>query len=412
MKKFMKFASIGLIVALLLGCLSGCSQSQTNDETAQNETADSENTGNTANSENNNSSSDGEKTLIIGGIGPLTGNNANYGNSVRNGAQIAVDEINAAGGVNGFQFVLDFQDSQGDPDAAVAAYGKLMDNGMEVSLGGTLSGETQSIVAASQQDGILVLTPTASSEASISGGDNAFRVCFNDPGQGTASATYIADNNLATKVAVFYASDNDYSVGLYETFKEEAANRGIEIVEEQTFTTSTSTDFSTQINAIKASGADLVFLPIYAAEAATFLTQANGKLDGMTFFGCDGLDGILTKVSDTSYVEGVLMLTPFAANDPAENVQSFVSQYEEQHNTTPDQFAADGYDAIYAIKAALEQTGITEVDDTFNEKMIAAMTEITVDGVTGSMTWTSDGEANKQAKVMIIRDGVAEIYEG
>lgn len=390
MKKFSKFASFVMAAALVL-CMVGCG----------NTNAPAANDGDT------------DTVLYLGGIGPLTGDYANYGTSNRNGAQIAVDEINAAGGVNGFTFTLDFQDSQGDPDSAVSAYGKLMDNGMDVSLGGTFSGETQSIVAAAKEDSILVLTATASSKACIEGNDCAFRVCFNDPQQGTASADYIADNALATKVAVFYASDVDYSVGLYETFKAECEVKGIEIVEVQTFTDSTNTDFSTQINAIQSSGAELVFMPIYAAEAANFMTQANGKLDSCVFFGCDGLDGILTKVSDPAQVEGLMMLTPFAADSTAENVQAFVAAYQTAYNATPDQFAADGYDAIYAIKAALEKTGVTPEtkDDTFDAQMVAAMTAITVDGVTGTMTWTADGETSKAAEAMVIRDGVAVVYE-
>ena len=356
-----------------------------------------------------------DTVLMLGGIGPLTGDYANYGTSVRNGAQIAVDEINAAGGVNGFTFTLDFQDSQADPDSAVNAYGKLMDSGMDVSLGGVFSGETASIVAAAREDGILVLTPSGSALAAIEGNDCAFRVCFNDPQQGSASADYIADNAMATKVAVFYQSDIDYSVGLYQTFESQAAARELEIVEVQTFTESTNTDFSTQIAAIKDSGAELVFLPIYAAEASTFLTQASGKLEGIPYFGCDGLDGILTKVSDTALVEGVMMLTPFAADSSAANVQSFVAAYKAAYNdATPDQFAADGYDAVYAIKAAVEHVGVTPEtrDDTFDSQMVAAMTAITVEGVTGTMTWTADGETSKPAQAMVFRDGVAVAYEG
>lgn len=392
MKKFSKFASLFVAVALVLS-MAACGNTTTPPATDGGNGADT--------------------VLYVGGIGPLTGDYANYGTSNRNGAQIAVDEINAAGGVNGFTFTLDFQDSQGDPDSAVSAYGKLMDNGMDVSLGGTFSGETQSIVAAAKEDGILVLTPTASSKACIEGNDAAFRVCFNDPQQGTASADYVADNALATKVAVFYASDVDYSVGLYDTFKAECAVKGVEIVEVQTFTDSTNTDFSTQINAIQASGAELVFMPIYAAEAANFMTQANGKLDGCVFFGCDGLDGILTKVSDPAQVEGLMMLTPFAADSTDEKVQAFVAAYQAAYNATPDQFAADGYDAIYAIKAAVEKTGVTPEtkDDTFNAQMVAAMTGITVNGVTGTMTWTADGETSKAAQAMVIRDGVAVVYE-
>ena len=321
-----------------------------------------------------------------------------------------MDEINEAGGVNGYTFVLDTQDSQGDPDSAVSAYGKLMDSGMNVSLGCVLSGEAQSVITAALEDGILIVTPTSSAKACIEGNPNAFRVCFNDPAQGTASADYIADNNLGTKIAVFYQSDIDYSAGLYETFAAEAAVKGLEIVEEQTFTAGSNTDFSTQINAIRDSGCELVFLPIYAAEAATFLTQAAGKLDGITFFGCDGMDGIQTKVSDTSLIEGLMMLTPFAADAEDAATQSFVEKYVPVHGTEPDQFAADGYDAVYIVKAAMEQCGKTPADADFNEAMVAAMYEITVDGLTGTMTWDENNEPNKPAKAMVFHDGVAELF--
>lgn len=391
MKKSVKLASLLMAFALLFTCLAGC--------------------GNKANEWNVDSES-GLTELLIGGIGPLSGDYANYGLSVKNGAAVAVEEINKAGGVNGFKFVLDFQDSQGDPDSAVSAYGKLMDKGMKVSLGTVLSGECASVVAAAKNDDILILTPSASAKDAIANNDKAFRVCFNDPAQGTVSADYIADNNLAKKVAVFYASDLDYSVGLFETFEKEAKTKGLEIVTSQTFTASTNTDFSTQINAIKSSGAEIVFLPIYAAEAATFLTQANGKLDNVTYFGCDGLDGILTKVSNASLVEGVMMLTPFSADGTAENVQSFVKAYKEANNNdTPDQFAADGYDAVYAIAEALRKADVkAENREDYSSKLVAAMTEVTVKGVTGEMTWTADGEPVKGATVVVIKDGAAVPY--
>ena len=393
MKKFTKFLGIVLVIAMLVMCMAGCG--------SDSDTADK------------GSSSGDPATLMIGGVGPLTGDNANYGTSTSNGAQLAVDEINAAGGVNGMTLKLDYQDSQSDPDSAVNAYGKLIDNGMNVSLGGVLSGETTSIVAAANQDDMMILTPTASADKVLEGNDKAFRICFTDSSQGVASADYIAENNMATKVAVFYQSDIDYSVGLYQAFEEECAAKGIEIVEVQTFTSDTDTDFSTQINALAASDVDLIFIPIYAAEASTFLTQASGKLDGTIFFGCDGLDGILTKVSDPAYAENVMMLTPFAADAEEENVQSFVAAYEEAYGAAPDQFAAAGYDAIYAIKAAVEHAGITEsTDPDLTSKLVAAMTEIEVPGVTGTMTWGEDGETSKEARAMIIHDGVAVLYTG
>ena len=398
MKKLTKLLSLVLCLAMLFSLAACASKDDTTTDTSS-DTSDTTDT-----------TSDGEKTVRLGLIGPMTGDNANYGTSTRDGAQIAVDEINEAGGVNGYTFVLDTQDSQGDPDSAVSAYGKLMDSGMNVSLGCVLSGEAQSVITAAVEDGILIVTPTSSAVACIEGNPNAFRVCFNDAAQGTASADYIADNNLGTKIAVFYQSDIDYSAGLYETFQAEAANRGLEIVEEQTFTAGSNTDFSTQINAIRDSGCELVFLPIYAAEAATFLTQAAGKLDGVTYFGCDGLDGIQTKISDTSLIEGLMMLTPFAADAEDAATQSFVEKYVPVHGTEPDQFAADGYDAVYIVKAAMEQCGKTPADADFNEAMVAAMYEITVDGLTGTMTWDDNNEPNKPAKAMVFHDGVAELF--
>ncbi len=355
-----------------------------------------------------------DTTLLIGGIGPVTGDYANYGTSVSQGAMLAVEEINAAGGVNGFTFELNFQDSQGAPDSAVSAYGLLMDEGMDLSMGATFSGEMASVSAAAAADGILLLTPSASSVDAIAGNDAAYRLCINDPAQGTASANYMAENALGTTAAVFYASDNDYSVGLYETFVAGCAEVGIEVVEVQAFTESGNTDFSAQINSIADSGAEIVFLPIYAAEASTFLTQADGILDDVIFFGCDGLDGLLSQVADPALAEGVMMLTPFSADAEVEAVANFASAYETKYGSAPDQFAANGYDVIYTFKALLEHTGVTPEtkDDTFNETMVAAMTEVTVTGVTGEMTWTADGETQKDALAMVIKDGVSTLYTG
>ena len=347
------------------------------------------------------------ETLRIGGIGPLTGGYANYGISVKQGAEIAVAEINANGGINGQQVELSFQDSQGDPESAVNAYGKLMDWGMDVSLGGTFSGETASVVAAAAADDILVLTPSGSADAAIEGNDKAFRVCFYDSYQGVAAAEYIQDNGLATEVGVFYESDYDYSVGLYNSFKAKCEEIGLTIKETQTFTTTTNTDFSTQIDALVASGVKVVFMPIYAEEASTFLTQAQGKFgEDVYFFGADGLDGILGKVEqDVTIANNVLMLTPFAADAEDELVKNFVSAYEQAYSATPDQFAADGYDAVYVIKAAVEKAGTTS-----GEALAAAMTELEVVGTTGTMTWSADGNTSKPASAILYFDGVGSVF--
>lgn len=347
-------------------------------------------------------------TVKIGGIGPLTGAYANYGLSEKNGAELAVKEINEAGGIAGKQIELSYQDSQGESESAVNAYGKLMDWGMEVSLGCVLSGENASVVAAARDDDVLLITPSGSADKCIDGNDKAFRVCFYDSYQGAAAAQYIKDNDIVDTVGVLYQSDVDYSVGLYNAFVEKCGELGITIAETQTFTSTTSTDFSTQVNALVASGAKLVFIPIYAEEASTFLTQARGKFAGdVYFFGADGLDGILGKVEqDPTIANNVLMLTPFSADNPAENVQSFVKKYQEAYGATPDQFAADAYDAIYAIKAAVEKAGSTS-----GAALASALTSLTVEGVTGIMTWTADGNTNKPASAILYYDGVGTLFD-
>lgn len=347
-------------------------------------------------------------TVKIGGIGPLTGAYANYGLSEKNGAELAVKEINEAGGIAGKQIELSYQDSQGESESAVNAYGKLMDWGMEVSLGCVLSGENASVVAAARDDDVLLITPSGSADKCIDGNDKAFRVCFYDSYQGAAAAQYIKDNNMVDTVGILYQSDNDYSVGLYNAFVAKCGELGITIAETQTFTSSTNTDFSTQVSALVSSGVKLVFIPLYAEEASTFLTQAHGKFaDDVYFFGADGLDGILGKVEqDTSLANNVLMLTPFAANNPAENVQSFVKKYQEAYGATPDQFAADAYDAIYVIKAAVEKAGSTS-----GAALASALTSLTVEGVTGVMTWTADGNTNKPASAILYYDGVGTLFD-
>ncbi len=389
MKKTMKMLCIVLAVALLAMCMTAC--------------------GGSGNAED---SSEPDTVVNLGGVGPLTGDYAIYGVAVKNGAQIAVDEINAAGGVNGMTLELAFEDSEGDPESAVNAYGKLMDDGMDVSLGAVLSGENTSVTAAAAADGILLLSASASADGAITGNDAAFRICFYDSAQGTASANYIVDNALPTDVAVLYQSDIDYSVGLFAAFEKQAAEVGINIVEVQTFTEDTKTDFSTQIAAIKDAGVELVFLPIYYNEAATFLTQAYGMLpEGTYYFGCDGLDGILDAIADPAHAENVLMLTPFVAEAEDEATKAFVATYTEAYDIVPNQFAADGYDAVYAIKAALEAAELSDCNaENFDEAIVSAMLEIEVAGLTGTMKWDADGNVQKEAKAMIINDGATSLF--
>ena len=350
-----------------------------------------------------------DNVLKIGVSGPLTGDYAQYGNGVKNGAQLAIDEINAAGGINGIKLEFNAQDDEGDAEKAVNAYNTLVGWGMDLSLGTVTSGACIAFQGEAKNDNMFVLTPSATAVEAIDG-DNAFRVCFSDPNQGVASADYIADNKVAEKVAVIYESSNAYSAGIYDKFAAQAKVKNLNVVEVQSFTSDTKTDFSAQIQAIKSSGADLVFLPIYYSEAQLILTQAKAAGLNVKYFGCDGLDGILTIPNfDTSLCEGVMLLTPFAADATDKYTVNFVTKYKDAYGVdTMNQFAADAYDAIYIIKAAIEKAGITADMDAsaICDALKVAMTEITVDGVTGAgITWTADGEPSKAPKAVVIENG-------
>ena len=349
-----------------------------------------------------------DDTFKIGGIGPITGGAAVYGQAVMNASQMAADEINAAGGINGYQIEFNFQDDEHDAEKSVNAYNTLKDWGMQMLLGTVTSTPCTAVEGEAANDNMFLLTPSGSAVESISG-DNAFRVCFSDPNQGTASAQYIGENGLAEKVAVIYNSSDVYSSGIYNTFATEAANQPFEIVSAEAFTEDSKTDFSVQLQKAKDAGADMVFLPIYYTEASLILTQAASMDYAPTFFGCDGLDGILAVEGfDTSLAEGVMLLTPFAADADDEKTQAFVSSYKEKFGDTPNQFAADAYDGMYIIKTAAEKAGLTPDMDAsaICDAMKTAMTEITYDGLTGSgMTWSADGEPNKAPKAVVIKDG-------
>ena len=384
-----KVVSMLLVLVMTMSCLAGCGGSS---DSAK--------------------SSDGEakEAFYIGGIGPTTGGAAIYGNAVKNGAQIAIDEINAAGGINGATIEYNFQDDEHNAEKAINAYNTLKDWGMQILMGTVTTGPCVAVVAKTAQDNMFQVTPSASSTDVIANG-NVMQICFTDPNQGTASAKYIGENALATKVAIIYDSSDIYSTGIEAKFVEEAANQPFEVVAEEAFTADTKTDFSTQLQKAQDAGADLVFLPIYYTEAAIILQQAKDMGYAPSFFGCDGMDGILTVENfDTSLAEGLMLLTPFAADADDEATKAFVSTYQEKYGDIPNQFAADAYDAIYAIKAAIEKAGVTpdmsssDMCDALKE----AMTEINIDGLTGGesgLSWDATGAVTKDPKAVKIENG-------
>ncbi len=390
-----KVVCMVLAAVMLMACLAGCGSSAATPSATDAPASDA-----------GSSNAPAAAAFKLGGTAPLTGGAAIYGNAVKNAAQIAVDEINAKGGI---QFELRYEDDQNDTEKVVNAYNTLKDWGMQISLGSVTSKPCEVTSVDTYADRIFALTPSASSVATTEGKDNQFQMCFTDPNQGSASAQYIADKGLATKVAVIWKSDDVYSKGIYETFKTAAANLGIEIVSDTTFADGNDTDFSVQIADAQSNGAELVFLPIYYQPASLILAQAAAAGYDPEWFGVDGMDGILSmKGFDTSLAEGVMLLTPFNADSTDERTAAFVKKYQELYGEVPNQFAADAYDCVYAYAQALEAAGATpEMSaDELCTAMIEQFTTMTFDGLTGTgMTWNAEGQVTKSPKGMVIQDG-------
>lgn len=372
--------------------LAGCSS---NDDNADNGGA----TGTTAAGDTADNGSSSASVFKIGGIGPLTGDAASYGISVKQGAEVAVKEINEAGGVNGMTFELIFEDDECDEEKSVSAYNKIMDSGVNAILGAVTSGCSIAVSEESVNDNILQITPSGSA-MDCTKHPNSFRICFTDPLQGELMAQYIADQGLS-KPAIIYDVASDYSKGIHDAFVAKAGELGMTIAADESFTGG-DVDFKTQLTKIKATDADCIFLPIYYTEVGYISEQAATVGVSLPYFGSDGWDGVIAQLNgNTANIEGATFLTPFVATSENENVKSFVSKYEAAYSSTPDQFAADAYDGVYVMKALIEQTN----GDVSNEALIAAMTQISVDGVTGSMKFTADGEPDKSAMVAVIENG-------
>ena len=408
MKKRFLSAGLAVVMAASLTACGGSGSASTTTAAAGEAKAEGE-----SKASESSAAADGA-SFKIGGIGPVTGGAAVYGLAVQHGAEIAVKEINEAGGINGYPVEFQFQDDEHDAEKSVNAYNTLKDWGMQALMGTVTSAPCIAVADKTAADNMFQITPSGSA-VECAANPNVYRVCYSDPAQGTASAKYIGEHKLASKVAVIYDSSDVYSSGIYEKFAQEAPNQGIEVVDAEAFTADSNKDFSTQLQKAKESGAELVFLPIYYTEASLILQQANTMDFAPQFFGCDGMDGILQVQNfDVKLAEGLMLLTPFAADATDDLTVKFVKSFEDAYGETPIQFAADAYDAMYVIKAAMEEANVTPdmaVGD-ICDAMEGAMTKIKVDGLTGTnMTWTEDGEPEKDPKAVQVVDGAYKAME-
>ena len=379
MKKMMKKAAcLGLASAMMLSVFAGCGEKK--DDTV----------------------------FKIGGLGPLTGGAADYGISVKQGAEIAIKEINEAGGIKvgdkTLQLEMKFEDDEASAELATTAYNAVMDWGAQVILGNVTSGACLAVNPLSHEDGILQLTPSGSA-AGCTEYDNGFRLCFTDPLQGELMADYVKEKGY-TKIAVIYNNTDEYSTGIKDAFSAKVAANGGKIVAEEEFATD-ATDFMAQLTNIKSTEAEVIFVPAYYNDAAYIISQSIELGMELPFLGCDGWDGVLEQLKDNpNAADGAVFLSPFVATVEDEAVQSFVKKYEAAYSSTPSQFAADGYDCIYVIKAAVEKAGSVE-----NADVIAAMVGLEFDGLTGSATFDAAGEPNKGAKFIEIKNGTYTVQE-
>ena len=342
----------------------------------------------------------GDNEYVIGMSGPLTGDASIYGTAVKNSAEMAIEEINAAGGLNGVKFRLIATDDMNDATKINTNYASLMEKGMQISLGTVTTKPGLEFKNYAKNDNLFVLTPSASGD-NIPEFDNCYQMCFADGNQGGVAAEYVNSKYKGETIGVFYKSDDSYSKGIFTQFKDKL-DSSITVIE-TVFTDANATDFSTQIEKLK--DCKFIFMPIYYTPASQFMAQAKGTVaDDAVYYGCDGLDSIATKIDDT-VTNTIKYITPFDVNSSDSVVSAFVAAYNEAYGSEPNQFAADGYDAVYAIFEAMKAAGVNDVNISVSdlcETVKSAITapSFTYHGATGVMSWDASGACAKVPQVV------------
>ena len=413
--KFMAGMMAAAVAAMVMtGCgASGNSGSSAADSSAAGSSAAGSSAAGSSAAESGSEAAEGE-AFVLGGSGPLTGATASYGLAVQHGEEMAVKEINAAGGINGYQIKWLFEDDENDPEKSLNAYNALKDDGMQVFVGATTAGPTLALTAETEKDNMFQMVPS-STAADVTKPKNVFRMTLSGPVQGAKAAAYIADHNMAKKVGVIYDSSDTYSGDIYEQFAKQAKESGLDLVAAEAYTADSKTDFRAQLTKLKDAEAELVFMPIYYTEASLILQQAKEMGYEPQFFGGSGMDGILDIPNfDKSYAENLMLITSFAADMTNEKAAKFVNDYKSNYDVAPLQFSADAYDSVYVVKAALEKANLTPASspEEISDALQTAMTEITFDGLTGTgVTFTPDGESQKDLTAVVIKDGAYQVVK-
>ena len=341
---------------------------------------------------------------VIGLSGPLTGGAAVYGTAVKNAAQLAVDEINAAGGLNGIKFKLVAMDDVNDATKIATNYAALLEGGMQLSLGTVTTNPCKEFKKLSKDDNVFFLTPSASADE-IPEFDNGYQMCFADGNQGKVAAAFVNENYAGQTIGLFYKSDDAYSKGIYEQFK---ANLSADVnVVETTFTDANATDFSTQIDTLK--DCKFLFMPIYYTPASVFMTQAKDILaSDAVYYGCDGFDGLASVLDLATIPQSITMLSHFDSNAQSGAAKTFIDKYVATYGAdTLNQFGASAYDCVYALYGAMKKAMDegTKIPVTISASDLCEILKAQFNGgytlenaVTGeSISWESNGYVNKIA---------------
>lgn len=341
------------------------------------------------------------ETIKLGNSAPLTGPLSIYGQTTNNGIKLALEEVNANGGILGKKVDWVEYDDKGEITDAVTNYNKLMEDKVDAIFGGVPSKPALAIAESSVNDGVLYITPTATQANITEGKPNVFRTCFTDPFQGEVLANFSKEKLNAKKVAILRNQSSDFSMGVADVFEKKAKELGMEVVADESYGDS-DTDFKAQLTNVRGQNPDVLFIPDYYEKVALIAPQVKEAGIEATLVGADGWDTVLSVMDESSFasLDNSYFSNQFTLEDPSEEVQTFLKNYKEKFGENPSTFAAEGYDTVYLYKQAVEAAGTIEW-----AKVIDALKKVEFKGVTGSFTYDENNNPVKTAKMIRIENG-------
>lgn len=382
-KFFAVLMAVVMCVAMLGACSGGSSSDNQQDANNQQDVGDNQ--------------ASGDKTVVkIGFIGPLTGGTAQYGESVRNAAKMYFEKFNATNE----QFTVEFieMDSEGDSAVAATAYNTLYDQGVVAIVGPVLTGETSAVAELAAEDGMPLVTASATGDTLTDIGDALYRTCFNDSFQGGKMASYAAEKMGVKTVAVMTNTASDYSKGLASAFVEKCAELNIEVVSQESYVEG-DTDFMAQLTNLSTVEFDAMYVPDYYGTVALIAQQAKSAGIDVPFLGGDGYSGVVEIVEDTSVLEGFVFTDHYSPEASAEGTD-FANEYTKRFGVEPLSFSFLAYDAAMVVADA-----VTRAESLDMAGVMAAIDSTDLDCLTTHYTFDEDNNPVKECAMRTIENG-------